>query len=58
VTFHAIGRLDLTIMVDNLAMTIILKHCLCAMFAFQLGYLHISKGVSYDFDNFVSTSLY
>ncbi len=45
-------------MVDDLATTIILKHCLCAIFVFQLGSLHISKDASYDFDNFVSSTLY
>lgn len=45
-------------MVENLETTIIIKHCLCVMFAFQLGYLYISNDVLYDFDNFVSSSLY
>ncbi len=56
-TFHAIGHSNLTMMVDDSRMTIVFEHCLCAMFVFQLGSLHISKDVSYDFNNFVSSSL-
>jgi hypothetical protein len=58
VTFHVIGRFDLTIMVDNLGTIVISEHCLCAMFVFQPGSLHISKDVSYDSNNFVSSFLY
>jgi len=57
-TFHALGCSDLTITVDDLGMMTIFKHFLCAMFTFQLGSLHISKDVSYDYNNFFSSSLY
>jgi hypothetical protein len=57
-TFHAIGHSNLTIMVDDSGMIIISEHCLCAMFTFQPHSLHISKDVSYDSNNFISSSLY
>jgi hypothetical protein len=56
--FHVIGHFDLTIMVDDSGTTTVFEHCLCAMFAFQLGFLHISKDVSNDFNNFLASSLY
>jgi hypothetical protein len=57
-TFHAIGHLHLTVIVDDLRTTVISKHYLCIMFVFQPSSLRISKGVLYDFDNFVSSLLY
>jgi len=57
-TFHATRRLDLTIMVDDLGMIATYEHCLCTMFTFQLGSLHIFEDVLYDPNNFVSSSLY
>ncbi len=57
-TFLVPRCLDFTIIVDNLGMAIIFKHCLCIMFVFQLGSLHISKDFSYDSNNFVLSSLY
>jgi hypothetical protein len=58
VTFHIIGRSDLIIMVYDSKTTIIFEHCMCDMFVFQPSSLHISKDVSHDFNNFVSSSLY
>jgi hypothetical protein len=57
-TFHVITRSELTIMVDNLGMTSMSKQCLCAMFLFELGFLHISKDVSYDYNNLVLNLVY
>jgi hypothetical protein len=57
-TFHVIGHSNLTIMGDKSRTTAIFEHCLCIMFAFQASSLHISKNVSYDYNNFVSSSLY
>jgi hypothetical protein len=45
-------------MVDDLGTTIVFEHYLCVMFVFQPSFLHISKGVSYDSNNFVSSLLY
>jgi len=58
VTFHVPGRLNFTITVDNSRTIVVFEHCLCAMFAFQPYFLHISKGILYDYNNFVSSSLY
>jgi hypothetical protein len=57
-TFHVVGHLDLTIMVDALGTTFFFKQCLFTMFAFQLGFLHISKDVLYDSNNLVLSLLY
>jgi hypothetical protein len=57
-TFHVVGRLDFTVMVDNSKMIIVFEHYLCVMFAFQPSFLHISKDVSYGSNNFISSSLY
>jgi hypothetical protein len=57
-TFHVLGCLNLTIIVDDLGTTSISKHCLCTMFMFQPRSLHISKDVLYDSNNFTSSFLY
>jgi hypothetical protein len=48
----------LDIMVDDSRTTSISEQCLCTMFSFQLGSLHISKDVSYDSNNFIVNSVY
>jgi hypothetical protein len=40
-TFRVDGRPKLTILVDGIDTTVVTKKCLCAMFGFQLGSLHI-----------------
>jgi hypothetical protein len=45
-------------MVNNSRTTVVSKHCLYIMFTFQPRSLHISKDISYDYNNFVSNSLY
>jgi hypothetical protein len=57
-TFHVASYSDFTIMVNESRMTSIFEHCLCAIFIFQLGSLHISKDILYDSYNLVSSSLY
>jgi hypothetical protein len=57
-TFHVVGRLDLTIMVDDLGMTSVLEHYLYVMFVFQPSSLHVSKDVSYDSNKFVVLDSY
>jgi hypothetical protein len=57
-TFHSVNHLDLNIMVDNLGTTFVFEQCFCIMFTFQLGSLHISKDVLYDFNNLVLSLLY
>ncbi len=43
-TFHVVGLSKLTIMVDDLRMTLMSKQCLYVMFSFQLRSLHIVGG--------------
>ncbi len=57
-TFHSVNHLDLNIMVNNLGTTFVFEQCLYIMFTFQLGSLHISKDVLYDFNNLVLSLLY
>jgi len=57
-TFHVLGCSNLTIIVDDLGTINVSKHCMCIMFMFQPSSLHISKDVSYDSNNFASSSLY
>jgi Na+/H+ antiporter NhaA len=57
-TFHIVGRSELTIMVNNSKTTSMFEQCLCVMFSFQLGSLHISKDVSYDSNNLVLNLVY
>ncbi len=54
-TFHVVGYSDLTIIVDNLRMIYVFEQCLCTMFSFQLGSLHISKDILYESNNLVSS---
>ncbi len=48
-TFYVEGRLEQTILVDESDSTIISEQCLCVIF--QVGFLHISKDVTYDVNN-------
>jgi hypothetical protein len=59
VTFHVVGScLELTIMVNDSGTTLVSEQCMCVMFSFQLGSLHIFKDVSYDSNNLVLNSVY
>jgi hypothetical protein len=49
--FHAIGKLDLTILVSNSRVVKMTENVFYAMFAFRQGSMHISKDVSYWDDN-------
>jgi hypothetical protein len=42
-TSHVEGKLELTIITDNFGIMHVIEKCLCAMFGFQLGTMHISK---------------
>jgi hypothetical protein len=57
-TVHAFGYSNLTIMVKNSRTILVFKQGLCTMFSFQLGSLHISKDISYDYNNLVLNSVY
>jgi hypothetical protein len=55
-TFYIEAWLELTILVDEFDSTIIFEQCLCVIF--QVGYLHISKDVTYDVNNNILGSMY
>jgi hypothetical protein len=57
-TFYAQGKLDLTILDDNLGISHVIEKCPCAMFGFQLGTMHISKDDAFDDNNNVTRSIY
>jgi hypothetical protein len=41
--FHVDGQFELIILVDGIDIIVVFEKCLCVMFGFQLGSLHISK---------------
>ncbi len=58
VTFHVIGKLDLTIMVGDFGVVEVIGNVLCAMFTFRRGSVHVLMEVVYVEDNVVSSSFY
>jgi hypothetical protein len=50
--------LKLTILVNDINTIVVFEKCLCAMFGFQLGSLHMSKDATYDVNNNVSSLVY
>jgi hypothetical protein len=58
VTFHVIGKLDLTIMVGDFGVVEVIENVLCAMFTFRRGFVHVLMEVVYVEDNVVSSSFY
>jgi hypothetical protein len=58
VNFHVEGWPNFTILIHESNRVHITEQCLCVMFRFQQGFLHISKDLIYDANNYVSSSLY
>jgi hypothetical protein len=58
VIFHAKGKVELTVLVDNLGILHVTKKCLCAMFGFHMRTIHVSKDKMYDDNNNVIRSIY
>jgi hypothetical protein len=54
-TFHAEGKPDLTKLVGDEKFVKVTKRCLCRMFGFLLGLVHVSK---YGNNNVVMSSIY
>jgi hypothetical protein len=48
VTIHTKGMQKPTIMVDDFGIVMVTEKCLCAMFNFQFGSVHVSKDDDYD----------
>ncbi len=57
VNFHVEWPNFMTL-IDESSRFHVIEQCLCVMFGFQQGFLHISKDVIYDANNNVSSSLY
>jgi hypothetical protein len=57
-TFHVKEHLKLTILVDDFGIAHVIEKCLCVMFGFQLGTMHISKDDAYDDNNNVTIIVY
>jgi hypothetical protein len=58
VIFHAKGKVELTVPIDNLGILHVTKKCLCVMFGFHMGTVHVSKDKMYDDNNNVIRSIY
>jgi hypothetical protein len=56
--FHVVGKANLTILVFDYGVVQVIENVICAMFAFQQGYLHVSKDVSYGDDNIIFNCVY
>jgi hypothetical protein len=51
VTFHAKGKLELTILTDDFRIARFIEKCLGAIFGFQIGIVHILKDNVYGDNN-------
>jgi hypothetical protein len=58
VTFHTKGKVKLIIPFDEFGISHVIDKCLCTMFGFDLGTIHISKDDVYDANNNVIISIY
>jgi hypothetical protein len=57
-TFHAKGKLEIIVPIDEFEILYVIKKCLCVMFDFHLGTIHVSKDDAYDANNNVIRSIY
>jgi hypothetical protein len=57
-TFHAEGKTKLIVHTNNFGILHVKKKCLCVMFGFHMGIVHVSKDEMYDDDNDVIKSIY
>jgi hypothetical protein len=58
VIFHVEGKVELIILLDNLGILQVTMKCLCAIFGFHMGFVHVSKDKMYDDNNNVIRSIY
>jgi hypothetical protein len=56
--FHVKGKAKLIIPSDEFGISHVTKKCLCAMFDFHLGIIHVSKDDAYDANNNVIKFIY
>jgi hypothetical protein len=57
-TFHVEEHPKLIILANNFGIVHVIENCLCVMFGFQLGIVHISKDDAYDDNNNVTIIVY
>jgi hypothetical protein len=57
-TFHAEGKPDFTMLVGDEKFVQAMEKCICTMFSFLLGSIHVSKDVAYGNNNVVISSIY
>jgi hypothetical protein len=57
-TFHAKGKHDFTMLVGDEEFIQVTRKCLCAMFGFLLGSIHVSKDVACGHNNVVINSIF
>jgi hypothetical protein len=58
VAFHAKGKLELTVLIDDFRIAHFIEKCLGAIFGFQIGIMHILKDNVYGDNNNVIKSVY
>jgi hypothetical protein len=58
VIFSVEGKVELIILVDNLGILHVIMKCLCVIFGFHMGFVHVSKDKMYDDNNNVIRSIY
>jgi Tat protein secretion system quality control protein TatD with DNase activity len=57
-TFHAKGKVELIVSIDDFWVLHVIEKCLCAMFGFHPRIVHVSKDELYDHINNVIRSIY
>jgi hypothetical protein len=56
--FHAKGKTEFTIPINDFRISHAIEKCLCAMFGFHSRIVHVSKDKAYDVNNNVIRSIY
>jgi hypothetical protein len=49
--FHVEGKVELIVHVHDFKISHVIEKCLCAMFGFHYGPIHVSKDEAYDDNN-------
>jgi hypothetical protein len=57
-TFHVEDKVKLIVHANKFGISHVIEKCLCAMFGFHLGIVHVSKNDAYDGNNNVIISIY
>jgi hypothetical protein len=57
-TFHVEGKAKLIVLINDFGILHVVENCLCVMFGFHLGTIHVSKNETYDDNNNVIRSIY